>query len=180
MAIEQNIQVATGEEFERLVADLIEALQDEYKAQGHVLTGRLIKSIDSEVRETARAFEGEISLLPYARYLERGVKARNIPYSPGSGKKSSKYIQALINYFLKRGKGAKESKRAAFATAMKHKKEGMPTRSSFRFSKNGRRKFAIRETIEGEGKKIVQKFSDRMAERISSEIESIILDNSEL
>lgn len=180
MAVEKNIQVATGEEFERLVSDLIEALRDEYKEQGHVLTGRLIKNIDSEIRETARAFEGEITLLPYARYLESGVKAQNIPYSPGSGKKSSKYIEALIDYFIKRGRNQKEAKRAAFATATKHKREGMPTRSSFRFSKNGRRKFAIRETIEGEGKKIIEKFTDRMTIRIMDEIRRIITENQEL
>ena len=179
--VADNIQDIFERSFDELISDLIEALKDEYKAQGHVLTGRLIKNIKATITQAGERMESEITLLPYARYLERGVKARNIPFSPGSGRKSSKYIDALIQYFLQRGvRPVEEAKRAAFATARKHKKEGMPTRSSFKYSKNGRRKFAIRETIEGEGDRITEDFAKRYADRVSGEIARLIAEKENI
>jgi len=75
----------------------------------------------------------------YGLSMEFGVKPQNIPYSPGSGAGTSKYIQGLISFWNKRGVTGREGILAAFATARKHKKEGMPTRSSFAFSTTGAR-----------------------------------------
>ena len=45
-----------------------------------------------------------------------------------------------------KGRSLKQAKAAAFATAHKHKEEGMPTRGSKRFSNNGRRLNFITES----------------------------------
>lgn len=104
--------------------------------QGHVLTGKLLRSMEIRVRRTADGIEGEIWIEEYGNILEVGVPASRVPYTPGrrSGKGSSKFIEALIGYFRTRGLPESEAKGAAFATAAKQAREGMPTRASARFS----------------------------------------------
>ena len=84
----------------------------------------------------------------YGLFVERGVRANRIPYGRYSGRKTSKYIQGLIRFFKLKGKSEKESKRLAFMTANAHKREGMPTRASYRFSRNGRRVGAVRYVLD--------------------------------
>ena len=48
-------------------------------------------------------------------------------------------IKALTAWWKREGLVEKEAKSAAFATAFKHQKEGMPTVNSYAFSKNNRR-----------------------------------------
>ena len=84
----------------------------------------------------------------YGMILNFGVEPERIPYTPNSGKKQSKYIDALKKYVTKRmGKSGKEAERIAFAIAKKQKKDGMPTKGSFKYSKNGRRTGAIDATL---------------------------------
>jgi hypothetical protein len=47
-----------------------------------------------------------------------------------------------------RGLGSREALSAAFATAKKHKREGMPSRGSYAFSSNGRRTGFVKNTLE--------------------------------
>lgn len=127
--------------FEKANAQLIEAIHRELREQGHYLTGELERSVQGTVTET----EGDATLvgtaLDYGQILNKGVTAARIPFggSNGDGKGTSKYIQALIDYFKKRGLDDKEAMRAAFATAHKHKKEGMPTSTSKKHSTTGNR-----------------------------------------
>jgi hypothetical protein len=59
--------------------------------------------------------------------LNYGVPANRIPFSQGSGAKSSKYIDGLKMYAkLRFNANDKEAERIAFAIAHKHKKFGMP------------------------------------------------------
>lgn len=124
-----------------LIRTLISALSEELIAQGHRNTGALIKSFEGRVRPDKLGVEiwGE----KYAYYIDKGVKANRIPYTKGRGRGGkSKYIQALIEYF--RQKGAADPKAAAFATANMHRKGGMPTNRSIRFSRTGARRGFIK------------------------------------
>jgi len=122
---------------------LIKALSDELKAQGHNMTGDLLKSI----KVVAKAFlQGgfviEGSFLSYGAPLNTGVKSSRIPFTQPSNVKRSKYIEGLVR-FVKLRRIATDNAKAlgiAFAIAKTHKKQGMPTRGSFKFSRNGRRK----------------------------------------
>ncbi len=123
--------------------DAMKRLQDdlrkELKAQGHYLTGKLNDSIEYDIRVEGDVIRAEMEIEDYGLSMEFGVKPQNIPYSPGSGAGTSKYIQGLISFWNKRGVTGREGIRAAFATAAKHKREGMPTRSSYAFSTTGER-----------------------------------------
>ena len=120
---------------------LILRAQNELKAQGHVLTGRTIASFEKQIRGAIETkLTGEILQDEHAMILDAGVVPGRVPYSPGSGAKSSKYIDALIRYVqLRSGSSLKEAKSGAFAIAATAKKEGHPTAGSFIYSQNGRR-----------------------------------------
>lgn len=122
-------------------------LKEELKAQGHVLTGNLLNSIQISFIETGDEIIGGIISEEYGLALDKGVRAKRIPYKRGSGAKSSKYIAALIRFFELRGLGPKNARSAAFATANVHKREGMPTQNSFKYSSNGRRTGWISDTV---------------------------------
>ena len=132
---------------EEIMQFLQEKLRKELADQGHKHTGKLINSITFEVEEKRGGVTGLIWMETYGEYVETGVPASKIPFTLGSGRKTSKYIKALIDYFTKKGLPTREAKGAAFGTAIKHKREGMPTRASKRFSKTGKRTGFITETI---------------------------------
>ena len=135
----------------KLIRTLILALAEELIAQGHRNTGALIKSFQGKV--SADKLGVEIWGEKYAFYVDKGVKANRIPYTKGrGGGGKSKYIQALIAYF--RQKGAPDPKGAAFATANAHKREGMPTRKSLRFSSTGKRTGFIKDGMQKNSEKI--------------------------
>lgn len=129
---------------EAIAPIVVRVLQEEYALQGHTLTGKLAQSISINAKENATGAVLEVLMLEYGVYLSRGVPASKIPYSPGSGARSSKYIAGLTAYAQQRfSVGQKEATRIAFAIARKHKEDGMPTKASFAFSRNGRRTGAI-------------------------------------
>lgn len=137
-------------------------IQNKLEAQGHGKreTSRLINDIETEVETLAFASIAGLYMQDYYIFLERGVRASNIPFQRGSGRRTSKYIEGLKRFWRRKGLGPKESERAAFATANKHKKEGMPTRASFGFSKDGTRLSFLSSTIES--------FEERMIEVITN------------
>jgi hypothetical protein len=129
---------------EAIAPIVVRVLREEYEMQGHKLTGNLSQSISTEAEATATGAVLRVLMLEYGVYLSTGVSASRIPYSPGSGARSSKYITGLTEFAKKRfGVGQKEAVGIAFAIARKHKQEGMPTKASFAFSRNGRRTGAI-------------------------------------
>jgi len=125
-------------------------LRKELTAQGHVLTGRLRDSIDFEIQETAGGIVARMEAEDYGLVMEFGVSSERIPYTIGGGRRggTSRYIQGLIRFWNLRGVTGREGVRAAFATAVKHKREGLPTRASFRFSSTGKRTGFIQTVLD--------------------------------
>ena len=106
----------------------------------------------------------------YGVPLDTGVPSNKIPFSPGSGASSSKYIDGLIKYVKARMNisGDKEAKSIAFAIAYKHKKDGMSTENSKRFSSSGKRNNWVNNTLE--------RIDDELSELINRTL-SVILDD---
>lgn len=131
----------------RLLDHAVEVVKKELSDQGHRLTGSLIDTIRVEVEVKRETILGLIWMNEYFPYLDRFLPPDKVPYSPGSGRRSSKVVDALERYWKKRGLGPSEARRATFATLNKWKKEGRPTKASFRFSKNGRRTGFLQASI---------------------------------
>jgi len=124
MRKEQQIYQKLGEDIGKVVT---EAVKKAFILQGRKLTGALVNSIDYNVKATVNSTYIEFTLLDYGMILNYGVPASRIPFSPGSGAKSSKYIDGLKAYAkLKFSVNDKEAERIAFAIAYKQKKRGMP------------------------------------------------------
>lgn len=135
-------------------------LAREFLNQGHKHTGALISSLNGRVSTLVDGVElGIFTNKTYWRQVNFGVKANRIPFSGRTGRGGkSKYIQALIAYFKQ--KGVADPKSAAFATANKQRKEGMPTRKSFRFSSTGKRTDFIQEMLNKHGRNIEDQVFD--------------------
>jgi exonuclease V gamma subunit len=102
-----------------------------------------------------------------------GVTAARIPYTPNSGRPPSKYISGLIDYVQRRmGKSEKEAKSIAFAIASKHKKEGMPTKTSARFSKTGKRTGFIEQALDKNSAKFIELIENAITFSVEATIES--------
>lgn len=112
-------------------------LKNEHIAQGHKLTGSFVNSINYEVLSDVNTITILLKYAEYGRYLETGVSAAKIPFGTKTGKKVSQYIEALRSWATLRG--FTNPLGAAFAIAKTHKKEGMPSKGSYKFSNNGRR-----------------------------------------
>lgn len=134
---------------EQVLKDLIADFQDELRQQGHVLTGKLVNSMSFRVDEFSNQIVGVIEFEDYGRFIDTGVTAARIPFAGRSGRGgTSKYIEGLIRFFQLRGLSGREAKQAAFATANVHRREGMPTRASRRFSQNGDRTGFINKRVQ--------------------------------
>lgn len=118
--------------------------------QGHSLTGALVASIEAKTVETLDGYFIDFYYEKYGTAVDIGVSANKIPFNPGSGAKTSKYIDALVKYVQQRMgvSGDKEAKSIAFAIAYKHKKEGMSTIASKRFSKTSERNRWVDNTLD--------------------------------
>lgn len=150
------------------------ALRKELRDQGHVLTGDLERSIDYEIRQVGDIIQSEMSGNDYGDALNDGVKAGSIPYTRGSGATESEYIDGLIRNFKFRGKSEEEAKRAAFATANTQKKDGMPTRGSMKYSKNGRRTGFIDHVLINDYEKVAELIDYELASWLDNIVTELV------
>ena len=146
--------------------------------QGHYIDGTVVKEMDLVVEQTLNSVSFLFYFLPAGAFMESGVPANKIPFSGthGGGGKSA-YIQGLIGYAMKKLNitTMKEAKSAAFAIAHTHKKEGMPSRLSSKFSSTGRRTGWIADTMQ-KNRKYIREFMVRYVEQlISVRFDNIIL-----
>lgn len=145
-----------------VIAELRKTLQ----VQGHNLTGNLASSIEAYTLDTLNGYFIRFYWEDYGVPLDTGVPAEKIPFSPGSGKRSSKYIDGLIKYVQQRMNitGDKEAKSVAFAIAYKQKQEGMSTDGSKRFSSSGKRNNWVNNTLEAIDDKLTLLINDALYE----------------
>jgi len=161
---------------DQIAKHLIPALSEEIRKQGHRLTGALEKSFEHRTKNVTDGVDIEFWRNNYGRFVNRGVRASRIPYSGRSGTGgTSKYIQGLKRFAELRGMGrGKRALQIAFAIAAKHRKEGMPTRPSFRFSKNGRRKGFEDWTLKEQENKIAAIATDKMLTAIDLDVMGMV------
>lgn len=169
-----------GQDIRKILNDLLvdvvaPEIEKTFRAQGHNLTGKLIRSIEVQVNQTGGGVflvtTGNVLYEEYGRFVETGVKSNRIPYGRKTGKKVSKYIQGLIGYFEKRGLSGREAKSAAFATAKVHAREGMPTKASRRFSSTGERTGFTLRASEASEPRFIQLFENKAESVIALRIE---------
>lgn len=146
---------------DELIKIIILALSEELIAQGHNNTGSLIKSFEGKLSPDNLGID--IWANSYAKQLDRGVRWEK--------KRKRPPVRPLIEYFKHKGVADPES--AAYATIATWKKQGMPTRGSYRYSKNGKRKDFIEEAYKKNKDKIVAKQFSIEAKKMNDKINKI-------
>jgi hypothetical protein len=162
---------------EKLAEDIsllaISVVANEWRAQGHELTGAAVKQMETMVRFEINTLIIEGFVPDYMAINNQGVPANRIPYYPGSGRKESEYIKGLMKYVQQRmGKSEKEAKSIAFAIASKHKKEGMPTKTSAKYSKTGKRTGFIEQALDKNSAKFIELIESAVTFSVEATIES--------
>lgn len=143
----------------------LEAVALEWKKQGHELTGQSVKAMQVVETQLKNGLLLDGYVPANMAYLNAGVPANRIPYSPGSGKRFSLYIEGLRQYAKKRMNASdKEALGIAFAIASKHKREGMPTRRSARYSQTGKRTGFIETALEAKRPEMEQTIIQHVSE----------------
>lgn len=126
--------------------------RDSLKAQGHVNRGKLSDSIQYTVEVSGDIGIGKIELADYGIYVNVGVSVGRVNYP----------IQVMIDWWQDRGLSEREATSAAWATRAVHKREGIPTRASARFSETGDRlgfvEAAVEQSLEEIGALIEQQY----------------------
>jgi hypothetical protein len=151
----------------------ITVVANEWRAQGHELSGSAVKQMETLVKFEINTLVIEGLVPDYMAINNSGVTAARIPYTPNSGRPPSKYISGLIDYVKRRmGKSDKEAKGIAFAIASKHKKEGMPTKGSVRFSTTGKRTGFIEQALDKNSPKFVELIENAITFSVEATIES--------
>lgn len=107
---------------------------DEFRAQGHSLTGEFEKSLTPTTNKTKYTATLTVKGLKYGMIVNEGIAPSQVRDS---------MLPGLVNYFLLRGLSQKEASGAALATLRAWKKEGMSTQASKRFSSTGARQHFI-------------------------------------
>lgn len=156
--------------YNEFAVDVAALFIDELRDQGHKASGRLIASVVAKVKSALDEIELALSHLDYGIIVNTGVPAANVPYSRGSGAKTSKFIDALIGWIRLRGIAGgleKTVRSVAFAMATAMKRDGIPTKGSYKFTNNGRRTMWIDYIYN----KYNVEWQDRVAELSSDYIE---------
>lgn len=125
--------------------DFREIMIQELKDQGHWDTGKLGNNSRIEIKAQETKIQGLLWLEDYYVFIENPMAPGKQLYTRGSGASSSQIVQALMQWF--RRKGAPNPMRATFATLNTWRKEGRPTRRSLQYSSNGRRTGFLKETV---------------------------------
>ncbi len=155
-------------DFNKVGKLIIASLQKELIEQGHEATGKLINSFEQRVIEVPNSIVIEILMNDYGIYVNEGRK-------PG-GKKVP--ISALVKWIEQKAivNGDKEVKSLAFAIQQTIHREGIPTKGSFEFTNNGRRKGFIDFVINNELDEVYNELEKQVFEGYDDAIATMVKD----
>lgn len=136
--------------------------------QGHKATGTLVNSFEQRVLELPNSLVLEILMEDYGIYVNEGRRknAKKVP------------LDSLIAWIERKAivNGDKEIKNLAFAIQNKIYQEGSPTKGSFRFSNNGRRKGFIDFVIANELDFVYTELEQQVFKDYDATVASIVKD----
>jgi|TARA_Y100001937_G_scaffold75235_1_gene102249 hypothetical protein len=155
-------------DFNKVGKLIIASLQKELIEQGHEASGNLVNSFEQRVIEVPNSIVIEILMDEYGIYVNEGRKT--------GGKKVP--INVLVDWIERKAivNGDKEVKSLAFAIQQTIHKEGIPTKGSFKFSNNGRRKGFIDFVINNELDEVYNELEQQVFEGYDDAIAIMVKD----
>ena len=155
-------------DFNNILKLIISELQTELIGQGHDATGSLVNSLTGSVLTLPNSIVIEVLMSDYGIYVNEGRKAgaKRVP------------LNVLMDWVERRAiaHGNKEVKSVAFAIQEKIFQEGSPTKGSFSFTPNGRRKGFIDFVIENKLDPILSVLSDEIFQNFDTLVSNITKD----
>ena len=158
--------MAIGTDIEKLQQVLTESLMNEWEAQGHSMTGKVIKDIEYKVKQETDKLTLSGYMYPYGNYQAQGAKwpGKRPPIGP-----LQRFVQLRMGIT-----DEKKSKSIAFAIAANLKKEGLPSKGGMKYTTTGKRDKFIEEAFKREEEKIIDAVSDMAGNIISLQIDTLI------
>jgi len=155
-------------DFNKVGKLIIASLQKELIQQGHQASGNLVNSFEQRVIEVPNSIVIEILMDEYGIYVNEGRKT--------GGKKVP--INVLVDWIERKAivNGDKEVKSLAFAIQQTIYKEGIPTKGSFKFSNNGRRKGFIDFVIDNKLDGAISELEEQVFEGYDETIATMVKD----
>ena len=155
-------------DFNKVGKLIIASLQKELIQQGHQASGNLVNSFEQRVIEVPNSIVIEILMDEYGIYVNEGRKT--------GGKKVP--INVLVDWIERKAivNGDKEVKSLAFAIQQTIHKEGIPTKGSFKFSNNGRRKGFIDFVIDNKLDNAINELEEQVFEGYDETIATMVKD----
>ena len=155
-------------DFNKVGKLIIASLQKELIEQGHQASGNLVNSFEQRIIEVPNSIVIEILMDEYGIYVNEGRKT--------GGKKVP--INVLVDWIERKAivNGDKEVKSLAFAIQQTIHKEGIPTKGSFKFSNNGRRKGFIDFVIDNELDNAINELEQQVFEGYDDAIATMVKD----
>tara|TARA_B100001778_G_C18605458_1_gene639558 strand:+ start:16016 stop:16504 length:489 start_codon:yes stop_codon:yes gene_type:complete len=155
-------------DFNKVGKLIIASLQKELIQQGHEASGNLVNSFEQRVIEVPNSIVIEILMDEYGIYVNEGRKT--------GGKKVP--INVLVDWIERKAivNGDKEVKSLAFAIQQTIHKEGIPTKGSFKFSNNGRRKGFIDFVINNELDEVYNELEQQVFKGYDDAIATMVKD----
>lgn len=169
--------------YDDLGIELTELLKQELSEQGHRASGNLIKSVVHTVSQTLDNIETVIYHDKYGVYVNFGVMPSRVPFTisrnraPRAPGTESKFIRALMNWIRLKNIAQgldKDIKQVAFRMAFTMKREGIPTKGSFRFARNSRRTRWIDYVFQQYGVKLEDKATMQSQQIVADAVDSVL------
>ena len=147
---------------------IISELQAELIGQGHKATGSLVNSFEGSVLTLPNSIVIQILMNDYGIYVNEGRRegVKRVP------------LKVLMDWVEQRAiaSGNKEVKNVAFAIQEKIFQEGSPTKGSFKFAPNGRRKGFIDFVIDNKIDPILSVLGDDIFKDFDTLVSNITKD----
>ena len=126
------------DDYDLIGVEITRQLISEFKAQGHNLTGALVRSVVASTQSLLDSVELSVSHLDYGTQLNTGVPASKVPRS---GAAYGNLLFDLVKWIRLRKIvfGAGAAYRFARNIIRKAQSTGFPTPGAYRFTKNTRR-----------------------------------------
>jgi len=156
---------------EALEAIAIPSARKELRDQGHVATGKLIRTLRADGIADINRIAGVIYAEDYGLDIDRRRRPNELP---GVEQLSLELLAGGWIDAVKPGLDAFEKRRFSINAARRMKKEGSPTKGSFKFSKNGRRTGWIKYGIANREDELSQQIEQNIAPIIERNLLNII------
>ncbi len=146
---------------------IIDDIKEALRLQGHHLTGALERSLTPRESKSTDNYTISAEAFGYIKDLEEGVRPEHIAVDAQAIKEMTGYVELRMGYT------GKYAVKVAIAILNKQRKEGMPTQSSYQYSKTGERLDAVSDLFRENRQVYDNMVDDRVVDNLDEQFLTI-------